>query len=344
MHDEISRSRRDANRPANNFLSSLDDVFFLPPAPLDLGTGGGRDVRNLNTDPLESPTTSAGPTTVAPPPAPRTVSPSSVGGDAGTDADPASGVAPGPSLGDVDFSGLGAARGAASGFAIAGPFGILPGALLGGLNGSPVPESDNTATSSAPGFAGGTVSFGRGGTPSGFGGSPGAESKGDGTIGSAVGLTPEPGTISAASDADLGTIAAADIAANPDIFGGADAGGDGGDGPSVICTELNRRGLMSDELYWADQMSVDSVPENTVHGYHAWAVPYVRLMRNRWVGWAATAFIRPFAVAWAEHHTGIRPNIGGWLLKHFGQPVCWALGALTGIIDISILYKGDDHA
>lgn len=329
MLDEISRSRRDANRPANNFLSSLDDVSLLPPIPTDLSTGGGRDVRNLNTDPLESPTTSAGSTTVAPPPAPRTASPSSVGPDAGTDADPASGVAPGPGLGSISFSGLGAARGAAAGLAFGVP-GVIIGATLGGLNGSPVPESNNTSAAT-PGFAGGDGAAGSG-TP------------GNGSIGSSVGLTPEAGTISAAPDADLGTIAVADIAANPDIFGGGGAGGGDGGDASVICTELNRRGLMSDELYWADQMNVDSVPENTVHGYHAWAVPYVRLMRNRWVGWAATEFIRPFAIAWAEHHTGIRPNVGGWLLKHLGQPVCWALGAVTGIIDISVLYKGDDHA
>ena len=301
MLDEISRSRRDQNRPANNFLSSLDDVSLLPPIPTDLSTGGGRDVRNLNTDPLESPSTSAGSTTVAPPPAPRIASPSSVGGDAGTDADPASGVAPGPSLDSVDFSGIAAGRGAVTGFGIAG----VPGAIAGG-------------------FLGGV-----------FGGGDSVESGAE-SLGAEVG---ENAAALGASDGALGGAGIGDLSSGIGV-----GGGDGGDGPSVICTELNRRGLMSDELYWADQMNVASVPENTVHGYHAWAVPYVRLMRNRWVGWAATEFIRPFAIAWAEHHTGIRPNVGGWLLKHLGQPVCWALGAVTGIIDISVLYKGDDHA
>ena len=69
-----------------------------------------------------------------------------------------------------------------------------------------------------------------------------------------------------------------------------------------------------------------------VRGYHAWAVPYVRLMKRSAL---ATHLIEPFARWRAEeiaYQMGARKraNWKGKGVRGAGEPICWALGTVLG--------------
>lgn len=107
-------------------------------------------------------------------------------------------------------------------------------------------------------------------------------------------------------------------------------GGDTGDGDSVICTELHRRGLMSDEMYAADGLFLRTVEPSVVAGYHMWAKPLVRLMRKSDL---FTGFINLFAKHWAEHMAFSvgeieKDNRFGKFLNEAGQPLCRTISKL----------------
>jgi hypothetical protein len=123
-----------------------------------------------------------------------------------------------------------------------------------------------------------------------------------------------------------------------------DGGGDGGDG-RVICTELNRIGMLSDGLWKADVFhSATRISPLTINGYQTWAIPYVRLMRR--YKWAAR-IVAPLARARAEevaYQIGRRaqPNFGGKLVRIIGEPICWLIG-VAGFIpeDYRVLYDAE---
>jgi hypothetical protein len=74
-------------------------------------------------------------------------------------------------------------------------------------------------------------------------------------------------------------------------------GGGGGGGGKVICGELHRQGLIPTDIYMADLKyhRKYAKPEEVI-AYHAWAVPYARLMKRSKI---ATYAILPFSRAWA---------------------------------------------
>jgi hypothetical protein len=126
--------------------------------------------------------------------------------------------------------------------------------------------------------------------------------------------------------------------------GGAGLNGDGGDPPpqppknnKVICTELHRMGDIPYNVWLADiQYSEKSFSEQVIRGYHAWGVPYVKLMRR------ASVFARlaKYPTRWfAEdiaYRMGVlpRPNIKGWLLREvLFRPLCWSLGMFSASRD-----------
>lgn len=100
----------------------------------------------------------------------------------------------------------------------------------------------------------------------------------------------------------------------------------------VICTELNRRGLLSRDDYL---LGVRFVQEHLTarheRGYHFWALPVVRTMRRS--PWS-TAFWHVLAKARADHIAfvygdGSRANRFGALLCAIGHPVCYLIGGLV---------------
>ncbi len=116
-------------------------------------------------------------------------------------------------------------------------------------------------------------------------------------------------------------------------------GGDGGDsGGSVICTELRRIGLLDRDAY-VISATARGYSAATYRGYHAWAVPYVRVMRRKdWVGRLATALIKPIVSARAEEMAYIagrraRPSWRGRLVRLAIEPACFVLGHIVKATD-----------
>jgi len=99
-------------------------------------------------------------------------------------------------------------------------------------------------------------------------------------------------------------------------------------GWSVICTELHRQGIMSDELYAKDQEYGRYIWDNHIHmfiGYLSWARSVVKLMRK------STLFTKIIAIptmAWARNIGGEK-NILGGILKTVGEPLCDKIGKLV---------------
>jgi len=75
--------------------------------------------------------------------------------------------------------------------------------------------------------------------------------------------------------------------------------GGGGTGGKIICGELYRQGLLSEELWLADNTyAQEHVSKESLAVYHAWAEPVVYAMSKSSL---VTEIVRPGATAWAEH-------------------------------------------
>lgn len=93
---------------------------------------------------------------------------------------------------------------------------------------------------------------------------------------------------------------------------------------TVICTELNRQGLLPDSLYHAGHTHFLNLPEETLVGYHSWAqrcVPILARSPN------LSRFIAPIAVSRYEMITGKkRFTFWGALTIYIAQPICYLIG------------------
>ncbi|HEY9078409.1 hypothetical protein [Magnetovibrio sp.] len=124
-----------------------------------------------------------------------------------------------------------------------------------------------------------------------------------------------------------------DPAFAPDAFENGSSGG--GDNSRVICTELVRQGLMAPSLQRLDiAFTLHHLSPATVRGYHAWAVPYVRLMKRSQL---ATRLVEPLARWRAEEiayrmKARVRPHYRGRVVRWVGEPLCWVLGSVLGWI------------
>lgn len=113
-------------------------------------------------------------------------------------------------------------------------------------------------------------------------------------------------------------------------------------GGRVICTELAAMGLLSRELLEADlRFTRAHISPITVRGYHAWAVPYVRLMRRSPM---AVRLIEPIARWRAEelaYRMGVRPrgSLPGKLVRLALEPLCFVIGLFVAETDWSTLYR-----
>lgn len=127
------------------------------------------------------------------------------------------------------------------------------------------------------------------------------------------------------------------------IAAGQEALGNGGDsGGKVICTELCRNGDIPHDVWMADiRYSRTNFSDRTMRGYHAWGVPYVKLMRKY-----------PLFAALAKHPTrwfaediayrmGVRDrrNLKGWMLREvFFRPLCSLIGVFAESRDWQALF------
>ena len=111
--------------------------------------------------------------------------------------------------------------------------------------------------------------------------------------------------------------------------------GGGGGGAKIICTELYRQGLMTSEIYLADQafgkQLVAQSPE-TYLGYVAWASTVVDWMRqnNLW-GKLVTRIAYFIATPWSKEMAflmgvPVKRTFAGRILMKVGLRFCAAIG------------------
>jgi len=161
-------------------------------------------------------------------------------------------------------------------------------------------------------------------------------------------------------------ISGGNIAANPgDIVnlyvgggggaGGSGGGGGGGGGGKIICTKLYELGLMSKEIYLADQAfgaKLNNARPDIYNGYRAWAEIVVDWMdgsgpkmmpwmtdqafsqsAKKWsIKWA-----QDIATPWAEEMAyqmgeSLLPNNTGKAIMAIGTPICKAIGVWQRVV------------
>jgi hypothetical protein len=92
---------------------------------------------------------------------------------------------------------------------------------------------------------------------------------------------------------------------------------------TVICTELNRQGILSDEIYKKDAEYGASLPIEVVIGYHFWAIPVANKMSKSPL---LTSLIKVPALKWAKHIAGEEKSIFGYACQYVGEAICAVIG------------------
>ena len=100
----------------------------------------------------------------------------------------------------------------------------------------------------------------------------------------------------------------------------------------VICTELVRQGRMTRrERYWGTVFVRDHISPLAFEGYHAWAIPVVRVMRRndrlgRAVSWLAEKTFGPRAREIMSYYGQAEPDAWGWCVRKLIEPFSWCVG------------------
>ena len=107
-------------------------------------------------------------------------------------------------------------------------------------------------------------------------------------------------------------------------------------GGTVICTELNRQGLLSDDIYMVESMFGQTLPPECMDGYHSWAVPVVRSMRRSKVITYIVYCLTYHVIKEMAHR--IEPDrptslIGSFVLK-VGIPFCAFIGRKATVMEV----------
>jgi len=96
---------------------------------------------------------------------------------------------------------------------------------------------------------------------------------------------------------------------------------------TVICTELERQGLLDTALYEAGIPHFLSLPEETVAGYRVWANHVVPLMQKYP---ALARALAPVAQSRYEMIVTGKFGIAGAITIYIGQPLCFLIGSFLG--------------
>lgn len=124
---------------------------------------------------------------------------------------------------------------------------------------------------------------------------------------------------------------------------GGSGGGGGGGGGKIICTKLYELGLMSRDIYLADQAfgaELVKVRPDVYNGYRAWAEIVVDWMdgnAGEFIKSWATVWAQDIATPWAEHMAykmGAleKDNLTGRIIASIGVPICKLVGIWQRII------------
>lgn len=106
----------------------------------------------------------------------------------------------------------------------------------------------------------------------------------------------------------------------------------GGDTKTVICTELNRQGLLSDYLYSHPKAVAhfQNLSPHTLRGYRSWADKCVPIIAAHP---ALAIALTPVATARYSMIVTGKWNFLGSLTIHIAQPICYAIGKLLAFGD-----------
>jgi hypothetical protein len=91
---------------------------------------------------------------------------------------------------------------------------------------------------------------------------------------------------------------------------------------TVICTELYKQGLMSEDIYRKDVVFGQKQSPKVIKGYHLWAKPLVKLMQKSTL---VTKIVNIFAQPWSKE-MAYGNNKVGKVLMFIGLPICRVLG------------------
>ena len=113
------------------------------------------------------------------------------------------------------------------------------------------------------------------------------------------------------------------------------AGRDTGDS-KLVCTAMNKMGLLPDDIYALDAefgLKVNREDPVLGDGYRLWALPVSEFIKKDTLGARALrAFMRPITLAWAKEMAhqmrpdDYKPNYAGKVIMAIGHPTCRAIG------------------
>lgn len=113
-----------------------------------------------------------------------------------------------------------------------------------------------------------------------------------------------------------------------------DSGSSGGG--KLICTAMNKMGLLPDDIYALDAefgLKVNREDRMLGDGYRLWALPVSEYIKRDTIGAKALrTFMRPITLAWAKEMAHkMRPeeyktNYAGKVIMAIGHPICRAIG------------------
>ena len=101
---------------------------------------------------------------------------------------------------------------------------------------------------------------------------------------------------------------------------------------TVICTELLEQGRFPLDLYNhpAALAHFINLPQETVEGYHAWAVPAVSWMKK---SPRLSKILRPIVLARYLQIIYGQFSILGSATIYLGQPICWMIGSFMRVLN-----------
>ncbi|MBK8200433.1 MAG: hypothetical protein IPK75_18955 [Acidobacteria bacterium] len=111
----------------------------------------------------------------------------------------------------------------------------------------------------------------------------------------------------------------------------------------VICSELHAQGLLDAQTLAIDtEYSRQHISHITARGYHAWAVPYVRLMRRSPLATKAALPIARWRAEELAFQVGLRarPCWRGKVVRWVFEPLCWLIGLFVAESEYSQRYVG----
>ncbi len=125
-------------------------------------------------------------------------------------------------------------------------------------------------------------------------------------------------------------------------------GSDGGSS-RVICTYFYQKGMLT-RLDWAADLrfTQQNLSEQTVRGYHVWAIPTVRLMRSGSPTGQMIEKVMHFVALHRAQELAFQMNrrdhgdVVGKAIRCVMEPLCWSIGAFAGKQRWQSLYRDSE--